>query len=791
MPKLKPKTVKPEELPESLRSGLVSEQAGNGGFVHAPSLGHAVTAAVLRNAYLTHAEPSIHDAMSVNLTSRRVRSAMALIEGIRGGQELAALLGYQLERGLHENHPGVELDALIYALRARFPLISRRLTPVPDGTPAERIEARNVIDGLSLLEQVRAASAYPHGIPELPGAGTDEGKAVQAELERLEDALDAVSDLILAESVHQAVQSNIDRARGVVGAAGEGGVPPVPDVVMTPRSGRVFTQRVALHLPTGGPGWLASPTPRALANPGLNAWLAAQLPEPANIGFEVRRKSGPAVTATLAESELEPIDLVLMSGDRFGDGSSELERVLADRWRAANALSDDVDTLFSEPDAGLGDGHLLVDLRSGSAEFPLARLLTQLRSLRRLLGAARGLHAQDYRLAEDADKASARNPKGLATDLSGDLAGLPARTSAARDALQLVASALASRLDLLESSYDAVRLDAAAFDAAAWTVPLDEVRAHLRAIELFGFPEALPRSAFGSSLQAALSLYGQGRAVAATVAKKVEAADAALAPLPPEPPLEDPAAEDRRLTGLLDRRLENLLSAARQVLGSGYVLQPVFDVEAAATGELDAALGDPVEKDPLAIEGWLQLLARVRGRIGDVAMSVSSSGWLTGSEPRLVPVQIPKRAGDPWIAPAWTATPGDGEILSVLAIDPPASFGPGQQGLLIDEWTETVPGLDETTGLAFHYDRPGAAAPQALLLVTPSQAEGRWRKDELPGAIVDTFARARLRALEPDHVTASSLFPTLPLTFSRFARQEPFAAGLLVRDVVQVRFPVE
>ena len=75
--------------------------------------------------------------------------------------------------------------------------------------------------------------------------------------------------------------------------------------------------------------------------------------------------------------------------------------------------------------------------------------------------------------------------------------------------------------------------------------------------------------------------------------------------------------------------------------------------------------------------------------------------------------------------------------------------------------------------------------------MTPSQGDGKWRKDELPSAILDTFARAQLRALEPDDVTPSSLFPILPLTLSRFARHEPFATGLLVRDVIPVALPVE
>ena len=56
--------------------GPVVTYADNGGFVHAPSLPHAVTAAVLRNAYLTHAEPARADRMSVNLSSARVRTAL-------------------------------------------------------------------------------------------------------------------------------------------------------------------------------------------------------------------------------------------------------------------------------------------------------------------------------------------------------------------------------------------------------------------------------------------------------------------------------------------------------------------------------------------------------------------------------------------------------------------------------------------------------------------------------------------------------------------------------------------
>ena len=53
----------------------------------------------------------------------------------------------------------------------------------------------------ALVEAMRATIDYPHGIAELPGSTTNEGKAVKAELEKLEEALDA---LALARGVQRA-----------------------------------------------------------------------------------------------------------------------------------------------------------------------------------------------------------------------------------------------------------------------------------------------------------------------------------------------------------------------------------------------------------------------------------------------------------------------------------------------------------------------------------------------------------------------------------------------------------
>ena len=95
--------------------------------MHAPSINHAAAAALLRNAYLSHASSAQAEMLSVNLSSDRVRRAQFVLEGMRNGQPIEALLGYQFERGLHDRTstsaalnevPVLELNEFIQPYRA-------------------------------------------------------------------------------------------------------------------------------------------------------------------------------------------------------------------------------------------------------------------------------------------------------------------------------------------------------------------------------------------------------------------------------------------------------------------------------------------------------------------------------------------------------------------------------------------------------------------------------------------------------------------------------------------------
>jgi hypothetical protein len=323
----------------------------DGGFVHAPGLVHAATAGILRSGRLTHrrGDPN-NEALDIDLSSTRTRDALDLLDGMRRGQSLGALLGYRLERRLHERSGGaLELDRFIYVLRTLAPLRGGKLTE--SGAPVEEnLAASDVVDGLRLMELPAATIQkklvdgpddkryiVPPDAWVPPRAG--EGEAVMAAIAELERTHDAVADLLLAESVHQLVSGNSARAAAALDALGGGeAVPPEPDVVRIPRTGVSIQHRIAIVVPDPLPapvaGWSAT-TPRAEAEPRLDRWAQYALGDPADLRIAAGSER------TLADANLSALDVLYDA-----DGDSPATSTLASRLRTAIAdLGDDLAAL--------------------------------------------------------------------------------------------------------------------------------------------------------------------------------------------------------------------------------------------------------------------------------------------------------------------------------------------------------------------------------------------------------------------------------------------------------------
>jgi hypothetical protein len=112
-----------------------------------------------------------------------------------------------------------------------------------------------------------------------------------------------------------------------------------------------------------------------------------------------------------------------------------------------------------------------------------------------------------------------------------------------------------------------------------------------------------------------------------------------------------------------------------------------------------------------------------------------------------------------------------------------------QCGLLLDEWTEVVPGVSRETGLTFDFDRPDNEAPQAILVVTPATGDGVWHWEDLVGALNETLDLVKKRALEPAQLESTPYASFLPATIMAVTlRGISITTAMAVnRDVLRVK----
>jgi hypothetical protein len=276
------------------------------GFVHAPSVPQAVAAAVLQSAHQGQHRAAgggaRGDAYAVGISSARTRGAMRLIEGLRAGQALGALLGGVLEEAILETAPSSAAGhRLVDVLRTAHPLTAGRLHPVIRGGSA--VAAPQVCDGLAALEGPMPLGVLAADRPVLMGAR-----------KRVADLVDAMGDLLLTEGVHQLAQRNPARAAAAVEAlAGTEVPPPLPEFVAQPTPGVAVTHRVMLIAPEPSS---STTGPRGRLAPGLDAWAADCL---ATVNLTTVDANGTptsqAVTDLMADAKLHALDVIALSSD--------------------------------------------------------------------------------------------------------------------------------------------------------------------------------------------------------------------------------------------------------------------------------------------------------------------------------------------------------------------------------------------------------------------------------------------------------------------------------------------
>lgn len=818
-----PVQVSPDEIPLSLREeGInVTEQPDNGGYIHGPSINHAVAAAVLRNGYLTHANQNNADHFAVRLTSERVRTATSFLEGVRNGQELGALLGYQFERALHDRYviDGTVLEQFILAFREKYPMVADKITPDPENEAINRKESFNVVDGYALVEAVFLGASpvpYPFGVDvgALPPATSAAGRAITAEVERLRDTLDSIADLALAEGVFQVTQGNYERAGAMLKALSEGNAPPEPEIIRTPRSGPVVNHKVVVHFETGvvTSPWSGSPTPKSLAVPGLNKWLGEIIGQPdllqSSVTYEL--ESVPTLVS-LTDLKLQPIDLIYLVGDQSGaiegvdqvNDLTELEARIDFKFRLKRKEADP--NWDSSRQAKIN--FMSRDGFPGPETKTLFETLPLLRSLRKLVTSCRPLGADDYVMSseENTDPNSGDNPKQW---------DLPALKQSIDDAALLLKGAL----DVLQPLVSSIPVEALSKDpdkaGDLGTIDYGALRASLVQLSYFGLAGAFPKNAVLPELDPNA---GEEELLALLRARQALIEQAFLT-FAQGTSRHSQAVALSTFTGLSQEEIDGLTvekaagiyqNAGALILGDAFRFIPNFafknrpELESAHAFALDAlpdqsllrfihnklksvavnsAIGD---WRPLAVEEWFQGVAAVREKVGLLeAINIYHEAF-ADEDLALMPLQLPFDKKAHWIALEYPEVSLDqlddaanfvpaGDFLSLVRQLPQAySVSGTQAGLLIDEWNEVIPNRFETTGIAMHYNQPNTEPPQCLLLAISPSIDGRWDWGDLVDTLIDTFDRAKRRGVEPDFLRATPYAQLLPAVLSSFT-SHPF-----------------
>jgi hypothetical protein len=731
-------------------------QAGNGGLIHAPSMAHASAAGVLRNGHLTHKDEA-GQKCAVDLSSARVRAAQLVLDELRAGQNLGAVLGYRIERRIQEraqlllqagNAAGAgAMEVYRLGLRTRFPLVVNKQAPNVT-TPVDGVAAaRNVVDGLLLRNAFKAVPSQVNPATEIGGAqGPIVGPIIVEELNGLDNLVDGVADLVTSESIMHFVRGNTGRAAGTLDALARGGRPPEAELVRSSTRGPSLTFPVGLVLnadvpagdwPAPGTGSPATPaTYRAETDAALDKWAGGLIGDPSKVVCQVtiQKTDGtsdirPVTLAALAYREardatgtptarkLRPLDVVALARAT----SQPNQGSLLDRWITSAATT------------GVDEEVTLIDYARVGTNQTFAEAMEIALTVGQLLGGARPLRPED--LVFPGELGSRRDELAQAA-------------AAGADALAGKANAAAAFLDNAIA-----RLDSAA-DATARRIALENASAFVAS--------AYPSSVMTDDLMTVM--------VDATQAD-LERRQADLEANPSLPVGSTP-------TAIVERALTRLKIIFGQETMATFQFTSANKAELSRSFTAIAAAMTPAERDePLR---FLQGAAEVRDPLRRWRRMELYIRALKRARPRLDVAQLPSVPGQRWIGLPFDTTAGQQP-------PPPNGFSPllysygtgapdpaqPWSGLLLDTWTEIVPRDSEETGIAFHYDSPGAEAPQAILVVPPSSVgqpcpndssiDG-WQAADMIATLSETIDLAKIRTVDAQMVDFGQLFPSIYLT---------------------------
>lgn len=690
----------------------------DGGIIHCPSPAQALAATVFKNSFLTHQNEegrSAPNPFTLNLFSDRIQKSGRFMEGVRQGQSVEALLGYRLERYLHEK----KMHEEIYTLRRAFPLEVNIVNRGNDDTDVG-FKQLSVVDGLKIMEAYKN-NGLPASI-----TGTNLTKLKDG-IAQLEDVFDGSLDSLFYEAGYQLLQGGLDRSAAAMDAAMGKIDPPEIESLKTRIPGTGMNHKLALVF--GPPSNFGVEKAKAYLEPRLETWLQSQLADMKKIGCkvalyegdEVYKENGRAlpyqtVDVKLHELNLTYLDLFYLSETPVSDGAGELELRI---WKHVESTSHPrKNTTFK------------ITAEAPHGCKPLAEALEWAQYALAFLSRSRFLKSEDLKMTGEEsvyDKAALKNIRKRIADLT--------HFANARRTNPITHLKLLSLFDFQEAKNAFLTLSRP--DLLKLTEEIDnkvnQVKDYLKDFDqMIADPAVYYYRAFEPLSKAAKVLFGPAFILLPPASAS-----------PKYPQVLD-ASGQKKLIGSPDLNL-NMTSGQERVQ---------LWVEELAQVKAGAA----------AFEEWQMVNAAWNNDKAD-----------TGYYYQIV--QSPTGAAYPWVALSKAEIKelkqrfrylnlGEGRdypqgaesiafyALTNLTFKTPVKntwISIPQYGIVIEEFSEHVPDEETTTGLSFHYNGPNSEAPQSLLLAVQGERStdrNLWTPDDLADILNDTLDLAKTRLVD-------------------------------------------
>lgn len=719
-------------------------------YIIAPSVNQAITGAILRSSYnnsVKNGKAHNYD-MGVNLSSERVRTAIRIIEGIQNGLSLGCILGADMERLIHEAYKTtsskipagqLELDSCIYILRQRYPLVKND----QESGAGEAPLSITVLNGARLLDEYATykdrgndavKSWLKNTLKLFDGNNRQDAqiKALMDIIDIIDDEKDALTDVVLSESVYKLTQGNTEASAAISRALKELKNIPMPEVAEIPITSAQIDGYMLAMLPADA---VCNDPNNLLASiePKVEAWLQLMMHKTDKIYMSVKcpvsgsgKIKGPV--PSLGSIGISASEMVYLSADKAS--FTHFVEVLS--WMKTGVFREyDCESPISSNDPNL---HAFSECSMAIDE------------LRNVLAAAHPL------TNDDLVKRTGMPSAAIYNDMSNEYHNVESYISRLivniqqlikrQSAIQNPANAdyeLAALPDEIMTEAVRVLLDCYRIGN---TMALDAVNQNI----FIGNRKSIDGIVdWKNTVRSQHALFKSMQMLCENLQTKL-------------------AQAEKIVAGDPEHKYTTYVEAINTLLVSGYLIVPSFrpDDNVPIADLAEQAKGKRfLNISNMEIETIIGDLARVEQPMMNLHQVRLYQKCDDIDTARIVPMQLASVDDNTnirqWLGTAVESEDDVTDAFTYMVMNPEHIIDAAHQekpvlaGIVIDHWIERIPYREQTAAVAFGYDQPDAEAPQTLLLaIATKDNKKHWSEKMLANSLKSAIHMAKCRTVSPD-----------------------------------------